>query len=129
MHISTSCSYRPVNDSTVDQQQYGSSVCYISQTYCYISVSSGAALSPVCLPLCLHPKSKFFSSSDIACFYFCARCCEDMVLMLLCSEAIPQSKHTERRGEFEPVGLFALRRSCLPQNCDTATRLTRALGY
>lgn len=102
MHISTLCSYRPSNDPTVDQQPYGSSVSYISQTYSYISVSLGQAylsfpLRSVCLSsLHNHPEDthehRFYRRHSVLLF-LCAVTVRTCFLMLLCVKAIPRQKN------------------------------------
>lgn len=102
MHISTLCSYRPSNDPTVDQQPYGSSVSYISQTYSYISVSLGAAhLSSPLLSVCLsslhncpersHERRFLRQHSDMLLF-LCGVAVRTCFLMLLRAKAIPRRK-------------------------------------
>lgn len=97
MHISTSGSCRPVlNDSTVDQTVWILCVLYILDILLYKCQLGGSSLScPSARAAFMLTQSAHFVSNDMTCFYFCARRYEDMVLMLLCSEAIPQCKYTE----------------------------------
>lgn len=96
MYISTSCSCRSVlNDSTVDRQPYGSSVCRTSQTYCCLSVSLGAALHCRTVPRSLARRAHFLIKRQSALLFLCRRM---RTLAHLRSGAIPRCKHTERWG-------------------------------